>query len=324
MSRTSPGAAPQHSVGTEAPTPKSSRNELASSLRRNWQLYLFVLPALLYFLVFHYYPMYGLQIGFKDYRASEGIWGSAWVGFKHFERFFGSYQFWTLIRNTLLINLYQLLLFPVSVIVALSLNELRDGRFKRFAQTATYAPHFISVVVMVGIIIAFLHPVTGIINIIIDAVGGQPISFMTLPGWFKSVFVLSGEWQNLGWGAIIYLAALSAVDPQLHEAAIMDGASRLQRIWHINLPSILPTIVILLILQMGNFMLLGFEKIYLMQNPLNLSSSEVIQTYVYKTGLLQAQYSFSTAVGFFNSIINFLLLIGFNYTAKRASGTGLW
>lgn len=282
------------------------------------------MPALIYFLVFHYYPMYGLQIAFKNYRAVDGIWGSDWVGFLNFERFFNSFYFWTIIKNTLLINLYQLLLFPVSIIVALSINELKNGPFKRFTQTITYAPHFISVVVMVGIIIAFLNPVTGIVNLIIQALGGQPLSFMTMPGWFQTIFVFSGEWQNLGWGAIIYLAALSAVDPQLHEAAIVDGATRLQRIWHINLPSILPTIVILLILQMGNFMLVGFEKIYLMQNPLNLSTSEVIQTYVYKTGLLQAQYSFSTAVGMFNAVINFIILITFNQVAKRVSGTGLW
>lgn len=293
-------------------------------MRRNWQLYVLLLPALVYFLVFHYYPMYGLQIAFKNYIASQGIWGSPWVGFDYFERFFNSFQFWTLIQNTFLINLYQLALFPVSVIVALSINELKDGFFKRFTQTVTYAPHFISVVVMVGILLTFLHPVTGIINVIIQALGGQPVAFMTEPDWFKSVFVLSGEWQNLGWGAIIYLAALAAVDPQLHEAALMDGASRPQRIWHINLPSILPTIVILLILQMGNFMAVGFEKVYLMQNPLNLSSSEIIQTYVYKAGLLQAQYSFSTAVGFFNAVVNLVLLVSFNRLAKRVPGTGLW
>jgi putative aldouronate transport system permease protein len=293
-------------------------------LRRSWQLYLLIAPALLYFIVFHYVPMYGVQIAFKNYIASEGIWGSPWVGFDYFERFFRSFQFERLIVNTLLINALQLLLFPVSIIVALSINELRDGFFKRFTQTVTYAPHFISTVIMVGILLTFLHPVTGIVNVIITALGGAPISFMTEPGWFRQVFVLSGEWQNLGWGAIVYLAALAAVDPQLHEAAIMDGASRWARIWHINLPSILPTVVILLILQMGNFMAVGFEKVYLMQNALNLPASEVIQTYVYKAGLLQAQYSFSAAVGLFNSVINLVILVVFNRLAKRVSGTGLW
>jgi putative aldouronate transport system permease protein len=293
-------------------------------LRRSWQLYLLIAPALLYFIVFHYVPMYGVQIAFKNYIASEGIWGSPWVGFDYFERFFRSFQFERLIVNTLLINALQLLLFPVSIIVALSINELRDGFFKRFTQTVTYAPHFISTVIMVGILLTFLHPVTGIVNVIVTALGGAPISFMTEPGWFRQVFVLSGEWQNLGWGAIVYLAALAAVDPQLHEAAIMDGASRWARIWHINLPSILPTVVILLILQMGNFMAVGFEKVYLMQNALNLPASEVIQTYVYKAGLLQAQYSFSAAVGLFNSVINLVILVVFNRLAKRVSGTGLW
>lgn len=267
--------------------------------------------------------MYGLQIAFKDFRAVDGILGSEWIGFDHFIRFFNSYYFWDLIKNTLGINLYALALFPISIVVALALNELRDGKFKKTAQTITYAPHFISVVVFVGMIIAFLNPVTGIINNFIQWIGFEPISFMTEPGWFKSIFVWSNEWQNLGWGAIIYLAALAGVDPQLHEAAKVDGASRLQRIWHINLPSILPTIIILLILNMGNMMSIGFEKILLMQNELNLESSQVIQTYVYEAGLLHGQYSYSTAVGLFNSIINFGILIFFNRLARR-TGTSLW
>ncbi len=308
---------------TRSARPRPLRTRL-KKMRYNWQLYLLMLPAVVYFAVFHYYPMYGLQIAFKNYLAVDGISGSPWAGFIHFERFFNSFQFWTLIQNTLFLNLFQLALFPVSIIVALSINELRDGFFKRFSQTLTYAPHFISVVVLVGMLVAFLHPVTGIINLFIGALGGEPISFMSEPDWFRSVYVFSGEWQNLGWGAIIYLAALASVDPQLHEAAIMDGATRVQRIWHINLPSILPTIVILLVLQMGSLMAVGFEKVYLLQNSLNLSTSEVIQTYVYKAGLQQGQYSFSAAVGLFNSVINFVVLIAFNRLAKRVSGTGLW
>lgn len=291
--------------------------------KKNWQLYLLLAPAAIYFIIFKYYPMYGLQIAFKKFVATKGILGSEWVGFDHFLRFFDSYYFWDLIINTLEINLYQLILFPVSIIVALSLNELRNGAFKKTAQTITYAPHFISVVVFVGMIIAFLNPVTGIINTFIQFLGFQPISFMTEPSWFKTIFVFSSEWQNLGWGAIIYLAALAGVDPELHEAAKVDGASRLQRIRHINIPSILPTIIILLILNMGNFMSIGFEKILLMQNPLNLEASQVIQTYVYEAGLLNGQYSYSTAVGLFNSIINFIILIAFNRVARR-TGTSLW
>lgn len=297
---------------------------LRRRLRRHGQLYLLLLPAVLYFGVFHYYPLYGLQIAFKNYSVTQGIWGSPWLGLDYFERFFGSYQFWTLLRNTLLLSLYQLLLFPVSVLVALSLNELREGPFKRFVQTVICAPHFISVVVMVGILLTFLHPVSGIVNLIIQALGGQPLAFMTDPAWFRRVFVLSGEWQHLGWGALIYLAALASVDPQLHEAAVLDGATRVQRIRHIDLPGILPTIVILLILQLGSLLSVGFEKVYLLQNPLNLASSEVIQTYVYKAGLLGAQFSFSAAVGLFNSVVNLALLLSFNRLAKRVTGTGLW
>ncbi|NGP46187.1 sugar ABC transporter permease [Bacillaceae bacterium SIJ1] len=303
-------------------TPKK-RRPYWRKVKLNWQLYVLLAPGLLYFFIFKYYPMYGLQIAFKNFRAIDGIFGSDWIGFDHFSRFFSSYYFWDLMINTLGINLYGLALFPISIIVALALNELRDGSFKKAAQTITYAPHFISVVVFAGMIIAFLDPATGIVNNVMQVLGMEPMSFMTAPAWFKSIFVWSNEWQNLGWGAIIYLAALAGVDPQLHEAATMDGATRLQRIWHINLPSIMPTIIILLILNMGNMMSIGFEKILLLQNPLNLESSQVIQTYVYESGLLHGQYSYSTAVGLFNSVINFMILIFFNRLARR-TGTSLW
>jgi putative aldouronate transport system permease protein len=290
---------------------------------KNWQLYVFLLPAFIYFLIFHYAPMYGLQIAFKNYMANRGIWGSPWVGFVHFERFFNSYYFWTLLKNTLLISLYQLSLFPVPILIALSINEVRKARFKRFVQMVTYMPHFISVVVMVGMILAFLSPTTGIVNNVIRYFGGESIPFMTEPGWFKSIYVLSGEWQNAGWGTIIYLAALSGINPELHEAAQIDGASRFQRIRHINIPGILPTVIILFILNMGSFMGIGFEKIYLMQNPLNMEASDVIQTHVYRNGLLQAQYSYSSAIGLFNNLINFVILLTFNRIARR-TGTSLW
>ncbi len=289
----------------------------------NWQLYLLLAPALVYFAVFKYYPMYGLQIAFKHFRAVDGIWGSRWIGLEHFDRFFNSYYFWDLIKNTLFINLYSLALFPISIIVALSLNELRDGKFKKIAQTITYAPHFISTVVLVGMIIAFLDPATGIVNNLLGRIGVGPIPFMTRPELFESVYVWSNEWQNLGWGAIIYLAALAGVDPQLHEAAKVDGATRLQRIWHINIPSIFPTIVIMLVLRMGSMMSVGFEKILLMQNPLNLSSSQVISTYVYDSGLLHGQYDYATAIGLFNSLINLIMLVIANRIARR-TGMSLW
>ncbi|THF79101.1 ABC transporter permease [Cohnella fermenti] len=314
-------------LATEASLAMSMENRKRrrrGRLRKNWHLYAFVLPTVLYFLVFHYFPAYGLVIAFKNYKVSEGIWGSAWTGFEHFERFFDSYYFWDLIRNTMGINIYQLALFPIPVIVALAFNELSNGWYKRFLQTVTYAPHFISTVVICGMIISFLNPSSGIVNQIIAGFGGEPISFLTEPGWFKTIFVVSGEWQRFGWGAILYLAALAGVDPQLHEAAKIDGATRLQRIRNVNIPSIMPTIVIMFILNMGDFMTVGFEKIYLLQNELNLKTSDVIQTYVYRSGLLQAQYSFSAAIGLFNSLINLFMLVMANRLAKRFSQTSLW
>jgi putative aldouronate transport system permease protein len=296
---------------------------LSRNIRKYWQLYVFLVPALAYFIIFHYIPIYGAQIAFKNYSAVKGIWGSSWIGFDHFERFFNSYYFGLLLKNTLQINLYQLALFPVSIIVALSIHEVTKARFKRFVQLVTYAPHFISVVVISGMILVFLDPSSGIVNTLIKALGGEPISFITEPGWFKSIYVLSGEWQNLGWGAIIYLAALAGINPELHEAAQIDGASRWQRIFHINIPGIMPTIIILFILNLGSFMNVGFEKIYLLQNPLNMESSEVIQTHVYRSGLLQAQYSYTAAIGLFNNVINFAILLTFNRLARR-SGNSLW
>ncbi|MDQ1913576.1 ABC transporter permease subunit [Paenibacillus sp. GD4] len=294
---------------------------------RNWELYLLISPVVAYFILFEYIPMYGVQIAFKNFVATKGIWGSSWVGMMHFERFFDSYFFWRLITNTLGVSLYQLAIgFPVPIILALMINEIKPTRiwFKKIVQTVTYAPHFLSTVVLVGIVVMFLAPETGVINKLIGILGGHPISFMTEPAWFKTIFVGSGVWQQMGWGSIIYLAALAGIDPQLHEAAKVDGATRLQRIWHVNLPGIMPTIVILLILNMGSIMGVGFEKVYLMQNDLNLESSEVISTYVYKSGIIQAQYSFSAAIGLFNSIINFFLLVLVNFAAKRMNQTSLW
>ncbi|MFC3798371.1 ABC transporter permease [Cohnella sp. GCM10012308] len=299
---------------------RPSRRKLA----KYWQLYALALPAVVYFAVFCYVPMYGVQIAFKDYTVTGGIWGSPWVGLTHFERFFNSYYFSTLISNTLLISLLQLLMFPIAIIVALSINELKNGFYKKFVQTVTYIPHFISVVVLCGMLISFLNPSTGILNRLIVAAGGHALPFLTDPSWFKPVYVLSGEWQNLGWGAIVYLAALAGVNPDLHEAATIDGASRWQRIIHINLPAIKPTIVILFILSTGNLMNIGFEKVYLLQNELNREGSDIIQTYVYRTGLLGGQYSFSAAVGLFNSGINLFVLVFVNTLARRISRTSLW
>ncbi|MGX7060177.1 ABC transporter permease [Vagococcus humatus] len=289
------------------------------------QLYWFVLPAFLIFLIFSYIPMYGIVIAFKDYVPALGIWGSPWVGFKHFQRFFDSYYFADLLKNTLGISVYSLIVgFPLPIILALALNEIKDGPFKKFTQTVTYAPNFISVVVMVGMVISFLSPSTGMINHLLEFMGFDRIAFMTDPKWFKTVYVLSGVWQGTGWSSVIYLAALSGVDTQLHEAAVVDGASRLQRIWHINLPTIRPTMVILLIMSVGSIMSVGYEKILLMQNPLNLEASNVISTFVYQQGLLDAQYSYATAVGLFNSVINAILLISVNKIASKIGESSLF
>jgi len=302
-----------------------NRKNIINQLKKSWQLYIFVAPAVVYFIIFEYAPMYGLQIAFKDFKATEGILGSQWVGFKHFVDFFNAYNFWTLIKNTFLINLYELIFaFPAPIILALSLNQLARERYKKFLQTITYAPHFISTVVMAGMLYLFLSPSSGFINNIIEFFGGEPINFLGGTKWFKTVFVASGMWQQTGWSAIIYLAALTSIDPELHEAATVDGASKLRRIWHIDIPGILPIITILMILNFGNFMSVGFQKILLLQNSLNINSSEVIQTYVYKQGLVNADYSYAAAVGLFNNIINFILLVLMNTFARRLKQESLW
>ena len=269
--------------------------------------------------------MYGLQIAFKDYIPSYGIEGSKWVGFKHFINFINSHQFSRLIGNTITISLYSLIAgFPIPIILALALNECTSTKFKKAVQMITYAPHFISTVVMVGIILLILSPSSGIINQFIQLFGGKPIDFMAKPEWFKSIYVWSGVWQGMGYSSIIYIAALAGIDPTLHEAAIVDGASRWQRIWHVNIPGILPTVTILLIMNFGSIMSVGYEKILLMQNSLNMAKSDVISTFVYRMGLESAQYSFSAAVGLFNAVINFILLAIVNMVAKKLGETSLW
>lgn len=296
-----------------------------NSIKKNWQLYIFILPAFLYFLIFHYGPMYGIQIAFKDYIPALGIWDSPWVQFEHFERFFNSYYFDDLIRNTLGISIYELIVgFPMPILLALMLNEAKDGPFKRLTQTVTYAPHFISVVVIVGMLVSFLSPSTGLINHIISALGFERQAFLEDTKWFKTIYVFSGIWQSTGWNSVIYMAALSGVDPQLHEAATIDGASKFQRMIYINIPVLIPTIVILLIMNFGSIMSMGYEKILLMQNPLNLPSSNVIATFTYQQGLLDAQYSYAAAVGLFNAAINAVLLLTVNKISSKLASVSLW
>ena len=292
---------------------------------KQWQLYLLVLLPVAHILVFAYWPMYGVQIAFRDYRADLGIWGSYFVGLKHFIRFFENYQFIRIIKNTLTIGLAQLVFgFPFPLIFAIMLNELSSKKVKKTIQTVSYAPYFISITVLVGMLNMFLDTRVGLINNLISLFGGDRVSFISEPGMFVSIYTISGIWQSMGYSAVIYLAALSGVDQDLYEAAFIDGATRLQKILHIDLPSIASTVVILLILSTGQIMNQGYEKAFLMQNELNKEASEIISTYVYKVGLVQVQYSFSSAVGLFNSAINFFLLYLTNLVAKKLSGTGLF
>ena len=294
-------------------------------MARNWQIYLMFLPVVIYFAVFLYAPMFGVQIAFKDYSFRKGIWGSKWVGLQHFERFFSSYYCGEVIYNTLSISLYSLIVrTPLPIILALLMNEVNCKWYRRTVQTITYAPYFISTVVMCSMIILFLSPDSGLINTIIAACGGEKQYFMGMPSAFKTIYVLSATWQYTGWDAIIYMAALSGIDPQLHEAAMIDGAGRFRRIWHINLPGIMPTIVILTIMACGTLMSVGFEKIFLLQNDLNRSASDVISTLVYRQGLVERDFSYSTAVNLFNSVVNCVLLVLVNTIAGKLGDTTLW
>ena len=293
--------------------------------RHNHDLILFLLPAVIIVFVVNYVPMYGIIIAFKDFRIARGIVGSPWVGFKHFERFFNSAYGWPVVFNTLLLNLYILVIaFPAPIFLALLLNEVRNDKAKRFVQTVTYMPHFISIVVIVGMIKLFLSPQAGLYGGVVRAIGATPINLLAAQQWFRTIYVVSDVWQHMGWSSIIYLAALSAVDPNLYEAARVDGATRLQKIIHIDIPSLLPTIMILLILRVGVLMTIGFEKVFLMQNSLILDVAEVLPTYVYKVGIGRSQFSFATAVGLFQTLVNFVLLLATNQLAKSMKQTTLW
>ncbi|WP_410513495.1 ABC transporter permease subunit [Paenibacillus sp. BR2-3] len=295
------------------------------AIRSNWELYLLLLLPVAYFIIFRYIPMYGVQIAFKDFSPRQGIWGSSWVGFEHFRSFFESYNFWPIIKNTVFLSLLNLVIsFPVPIIIAILLNQLAREKLKRFVQTVIYAPYFISTVVLAGMILVFLSPNSGLVNHLIRAFGGEPVLFMSEAGWFRPIYILSTVWQETGFATIIYLAALAGIDPHLHEAAVMDGANKWQRIRHIDLTGILPTITVLFILAVGNLMNVGFEKAFLLQTDLNVDTSEIISTYVYKIGIQRAQYSFSAAIGLFNAAINLVLLVIVNRAAKKISGNGLF
>lgn len=304
---------------------RQHRRKSLIMIKRNWLLYLVLLPAILYIATFCYAPMYGLQIAFRNFRIADGIVGSEWAGLKWFNRFFNTPRFWLILKNTLTISLYSLAVsFPLPIVLALILNNVKNAKYKKFAQTITYMPHFISTVVLVGMMSVFFSPRSGVVNTVLKLFGMEPVYFMGTPEYFSHMYVWSGVWQTMGWNSIIYMAALAGVDPSLHEAAMIDGANKLKRVIHIDLPTIVPTMSILLIMNFGKVMSVGYEKVYLMQNDLNASTSEIISTYVYKMGVLNQQFSYSTAIGLFNNVINFLLVVTMNWVVKKLSGSGLW
>lgn len=305
--------------------PVANRKKLRYSLFRDRWLILLSVPVLAYYIIFHYLPMYGVLIAFKDYSPSLGIWNSPWVGFQWLERFFSSPFFWKLMRNTLLISLYALLWgFPFPIIFALLLNEMRTGVYKKIVQSVSYFPYFISLVVMVGILDNMLNPINGVVNKFVTLMGGEPQAFMTDAKWYRTVYVASNVWQNFGFTSIIYISALATVDPTLYESSRIDGASRWQDIIYITLPSILPTIIMMLILRMGSLMSVGYEKAYLMYKSTNAEVSDIISLYVYRKGISNFEFSQATAIDLFNSVINIILLSSTNALSRKLGDTSLW
>lgn len=306
------------------PIPAKRKRNLKAQFKRTWVLYLFILPAFVYILILNYWPMYGLQIAFKDYDPTAGYAGSPWVGLHYFIKFVQSYQFGDLMRNTLILSVYGLAAgFPLPIVFALLLNYVRGSRFRKVSQMITYAPHFISTVVFCGMVILFLGS-DGVINNLLHLIGVHGADYMSTPSAFPHIYVWSGVLQNIGFDSIIYIAALAGVSPELHEAAIVDGATKLQRMLHIDLPSIMPTAIILLIMSTGNLLNIGFEKAFLLQNMVNVQYSEIIATYTYRIGILGSQFSYAAAIGLFNNIINFVLLIVVNKISAKVSDVSLW
>lgn len=311
--------------GSEASV--KSKSHTVKLMKRNYQLYLFLLPGFLLLLFLSYFPMYGVLIAFKDFRPIDGIWGSQWVGLKYFERFFSMPMCSVIIKNTIVLSLYTLIAgFPLPILLALVLNSSPCPRLKKVVQTVTYAPHFISVVIIVAMINIFFSPSTGIVKNLLNMTGLMEgnLEILMNASSFPHLYVWSGVWASIGWNSIIYLGALAGVDPALHEAATVDGATKFQRVLNVDLPAIVPTIVILLILNSGTLMNVGFEKAFLMQNSFNLSTSEIINTYVYKIGIREGQYSLSTAIGLFNSVVNCALILIVNTISRKLGQDSLW
>lgn len=306
-------------------TVNTKDSERLKKFKKSIPLFVLLLPSLILLICFAYIPMYGIILAFKDYSPSLGIWGSPWVGFKHFIQYFNSYQFDITLKNTITISLYSILVgFPLPIAVAILCNQIRRQMFRKFFQVTIYLPHFISTMVMCGMILIFLSPSNGLIANILALFGIEMPNIMSDPSMFSSIYVWSDVWQHVGWDSIIYLAALSTINPTYYEAAKMDGASRLQQIIHIELPLLLPTTMILLILRAGSILSVGFEKVLLLQNPLNLAGSEVISTYVYKVGLQSLQYSLSTAIGLFNTVVNVAVLLLVNWISKKLTDISLF
>jgi putative aldouronate transport system permease protein len=293
--------------------------------RNDWQLWVLLLPALVYFFVFCYLPMYGIQIAFRDYKAVFGILGSKWVGFKNFTDFFSAYYFTRLLSNTFLLNIFGLLWsFPIPIILAISLNQLTNGGFKKFVQTSIYIPHFISTVVMAGMLYLFLSPTNGIFNKFIEMAGGTPIYFMAEPSWFRTLFIGSDIWQHAGWSTILYIATLTGIDPELYEAATVDGATKTQKIWYIDLPHLIPIAVMMLILSCGSLLVSNTDKALLMKTAANSARSDIIGVYVYEMGLGRAQFSYTAAIGLFTNVINFVTIMVVNFVSRKLGETSLF
>ena len=291
----------------------------------NWRLYVLLLPALVWLVLFCYAPMYGISMAFVDFKANLGIMKSPWVGLKWFRTFFSTSQAVKTISNTVILSVLGIVAgFPAPIIFALLLNQITNSRYRKFIQTVTFAPHFISTVVMVSMMTLMLSPTSGVINRFLAIFTGEQSLYMTRPEYFRTVYVVSGVWQGMGFGAIVYIAALAGISPELHEAAIVDGATKLQRVLYIDIPGITPTMILMFIMSMGNVLSVGYEKAFLMQNTMNTSVSEIISTYTYKIGLLNARYSFSTAIGLFNSVINFIILMGTNFIMGKLTETSMF
>lgn len=299
------------------------RPSLLQQLWKRRALMLMFLPGFAFILLFNYGPLYGIQIAFKDYRIADGIWGSRWVGLKHFISFFTTPTTLNVLKNTIVISLYKLAVgFPAPIVLAIMINEVGNRAFKRISQTISYLPHFISWVIVAGIITKVLSPSSGIVNSIIRFFGGKPIYFLTIPQWFPTVLALTNVWKEIGWSSVVYLAALAGVDPQLYEAALIDGATRLQRVWHISIPSILSVVTVILILSMGGIMNAGFDQVFNMYNPSVYSVGDIIDTFVYRVGLVGMEYSFTAAVGVFKSVVGLILMLAVNTLSSRLSKTG--